>query len=632
MEALKKLFRERYLNIQAKLVFPLALTILLLVMVLSPLTNQIISGRVEEEADRRLSEIADSVGALIENSEALARNNATLLSKQAEVIEMFEDTSSAEALLQIKDELGLQELSLYSANFASGDQAYFYGGPNVARRLQVSEDALRIREELITQAIAEGEAVSNVAIAPQGSQVIGAAPVYEPTSQRLLGVVLTAFYMDEAFIQNISQIINTDVAIVKDNAVIISTIDSATGYEALINTGWLNSEGDPALNVTYSNNIQYRMLGHPLVISGIEQGSVIVAQPIEQLFSLNRSIQTILLTVTGVFGLTALWFWIAAFVTLTRPLVQLTEATTKISEGNFMQQVPTTFVLFKDEITLLSENFNKMTQRLKESYAQLEDRVKQRTQELAEARDEAIAANKSKTEFVSVVSHELKLPMTSIKGYSDLMLSGATGDLNEHQTNFLTTIRNNVNRMATLVSDLTDISRIESGNIRIEPRSVPVWDVIDEVINLTRAQIEQKRQTISLEIPEGLPKAFCDRNRLSQILTNLISNANKYTPERGNIHVEAWQANSMIHIKVQDDGLGMAPEDQEKLFSKFFRSADEKVRESPGTGLGLSITKNLIELQGGSIWFESEFRKGTTFYFTIPIAQNTAPLSRQVRV
>ncbi|HRJ76313.1 MAG TPA: ATP-binding protein, partial [Anaerolineales bacterium] len=93
------------------------------------------------------------------------------------------------------------------------------------------------------------------------------------------------------------------------------------------------------------------------------------------------------------------------------------------------------------------------------------------------------------------------------------------------------------------------------------------------------------------------------------------------------IQVEAMQANSMIQIKVQDNGLGMTPEDQEKLFSKFFRSADEKIREAPGTGLGLSITKNLIELQGGKIWFESEFRKGTTFYFTLPIAQNTAPLS-----
>ncbi|HCR70248.1 MAG TPA: histidine kinase, partial [Anaerolineae bacterium] len=137
---------------------------------------------------------------------------------------------------------------------------------------------------------------------------------------------------------------------------------------------------------------------------------------------------------------------------------------------------------------------------------------------------------------------------------------------------------------------------------------MPVWDVADEVVNLTRTQIEQKKQKVILDMPAGLPKALCDRNRLSQILTNLISNANKYTPEGGVIQVEAMQANSMIQIKVQDNGLGMTPEDQEKLFSKFFRSADEKIREAPGTGLGLSITKNLIELQGGKIWFESEFR------------------------
>jgi signal transduction histidine kinase len=285
-------------------------------------------------------------------------------------------------------------------------------------------------------------------------------------------------------------------------------------------------------------------------------------------------------------------------------------------------------VLFKDEITLLSENFNKMTEQLDESYSQLEDRVEQRTQELAEARDEAVEANKSKSEFVSVVSHELKLPMTSIKGYSDLMLSGATGELNENQKNFLTTIRNNVNRMATLVSDLADISRIESGNIRIEPRAVPVWDVVDEVVNLTRNQMEQKKQIVSITIPENLPKALCDRNRFVQILTNLISNANKYTAEGGAVQVQAMYIDGMIEMKVTDNGFGMTTEDQEKLFSKFFRSADEQIREAPGTGLGLSITKNLIELQGGKIWFESEYRKGTTFYFTVPIfrGDNTIPL------
>ena len=113
-----------------------------------------------------------------------------------------------------------------------------------------------------------------------------------------------------------------------------------------------------------------------------------------------------------------------------------------------------------------------------------------------------------------------------------------------------------------------------------------------------------------------------DPARLTQILTNLISNANKYTPDGGTILVQAIRRDGMIQIKVQDNGHGMTLDDQKMLFSKFFRSGDEKVRESPGTGLGLSITKNLIELQGGKIWFESEFRKGTSFYFTVPIYQD----------
>ena len=621
MQAIQRLFKEKYLNIQAKLVFPLAATILLLVVVLSPLTNRIINGRIEQEADRRLAEIADFVGALIANSETLARNNAALLASQPEITGVFQNKTSDNQLLQIKEDLLLQELSLYSENFKSGDQAFFYGGPTVARRLQVSEDALRIREGLILSALADEKAVSGIAIFPQGSQIIGAAPVYDPQTGKLVGVVLTAFYMDQPYIENISSIINTDIAIVKDNAVIVSTIDEATDYEKLINEGWLNSAELPALNVKYSDGKEYRMLGHPLNISGKQQGSVLVTQPVDQLFSLNQSIQVILFTVTGVFALTALWFWIAAFLTFTRPLVQLTEATSSISQGDFNQRVNISYLLFKDEITVLSENFNTMTTELDELYTSLEQRVEQRTQELAEARDDAVSANKSKSEFVSVVSHELKLPMTSIKGYSDLMLAGATGQLNENQVNFLTTIRNNVNRMATLVSDLADISRIESGNLRLEPRAVPVWDVIDEVVTLTKTQIEQKKQTISVDIPDELPKSWCDRSRLAQILTNLMSNANKYTPEGGTIVTQAIRLDNMIQIKVQDNGLGMTPEDQASLFSKFFRSADDKVREAPGTGLGLSITKNLIELQGGKIWFESKYREGTTFFFTVPIYQ-----------
>jgi signal transduction histidine kinase len=622
MNAFQKLIKEKYLNIQAKLVFPLAATILVLVLLLSPLSNLIINSRIEQEADRRLGQIADSVGALIENSEVLARNNAALLAKQPEVENVFLNNSVGDSLEQTREDLGLQELSLYTKNFTRGDQPIYYGGPAVTRRLQVSEDALRIREDLIIAALENESPQSNVAISSQSSQIMGAAPVYNPQTNQITGVVLTAFYMDQAYIENISQTIDTDIAIVKDNLTVVSTIDTASGYERLINDGWLNSADIPAENVNYSDGTQYRLLSDPLMIMGTQQGSVLVAQPIDDLFSLSKSIQLVLFTVTGVFAITALWFWIAAFLTFTRPLVQLTDATSKISHGDFNPKVNTSYLLFKDEITLLSENFNTMSNHLNELYTSLEEKVEQRTFELAEARDEAVRANKSKSEFVSVVSHELKLPMTSIKGYSDLMLSGATGQLNENQVNFLTTVRNNVNRMATLVSDLADISRIESGNLRLEPRSVPVWDVIDEVVTLTKTQVEQKQQQLLVDVSNELPKAWCDRNRLSQILINLISNANKYTPANGKVEVRAQHVDDMIQITVKDDGLGMNEEDQQKLFSNFFRSTDEKVREAPGTGLGLSITKNLIELQGGRIWFESEFRKGTAFHFTLPVTRS----------
>lgn len=627
-EAMRKLIQERYLSIQAKLVFPLVLTIVLLVVVLSPLTNLLIENRIQQDVDRRLGDIADSVGALIADSEQLARNHAALLANQPEVQGAFSDLeASIPVLANDKETLGLQELSLYSANFKPGDQPYHYGGPTIVRRLQVNGAAHQIRETLILQALNEKKAVSNVAIAPQNSQIIGAAPVYSQGNGEMIGIVLTAFYMDETYIQNISQIIKTDVAIVKDNAVIVSTIDPGAKYETLINQGWLKSAETPSANAQYSSGEMYRLLGHPLEIMGAQQGHVIVGQPVESLFGVSRDIQIVIVTVTSIFAFTALWFWIGAFLAFTRPLAQLTEATTKLSQGDLRQQVYAGYFLFKDEITVLSENFNTMANSLSSLYSNLEEKVKQRTHELAEARDEAVAANKSKTEFVSLVSHELKLPMTSIKGYSDLMLSGAAGPLTENQTGFLSTIRNNVNRMATLVSDLADISRIESGHLRLEPREVMVEDVVEEILTLTQTQVTQKKQTVQVQIAQDLPKAWCDRNRLAQVLTNLISNANKYTEPEGQIEVEVALAAGepgMIQVKVRDNGLGMTPEDQAKLFSKFFRSSDNKVREAPGTGLGLSITKNLVEMQGGKIWFESEFRKGTAFYFTIPSVEKQA--------
>ena len=248
----------------------------------------------------------------------------------------------------------------------------------------------------------------------------------------------------------------------------------------------------------------------------------------------------------------------------------------------------------------------------------------------AQLYEEVQQANEAKSEFVSFVAHELKNPMTSIKGYTELLSAGAVGTINEMQTNFLNTIHTNVERMATLVSDLNDNSKIEAGRLRLEYKAVDLHEVVEEVIRSARRQIEDKKQELQLDIPDTLPNVWADRTRVIQVLTNLVSNAHKYTLEGGKIIVGAevtanrWEPGStvqVVHIWVKDNGIGISSEDQQKMFGKFFRSEDQKAREVPGSGLGLNITKSLVEMQGGKIWFDSEFRKGTTFHFTIPVAE-----------
>jgi len=239
-------------------------------------------------------------------------------------------------------------------------------------------------------------------------------------------------------------------------------------------------------------------------------------------------------------------------------------------------------------------------------------------------------ANEAKSEFVSFVAHELKNPMTSIKGYTELLAGGKVGPINEMQANFLNTIRANVERMSTLVSDLNDNSKIEAGRLRLDFKAVDIAEVIEEVTRSTHRQIEDRKQTLQLQVPETLPKIWADRTRVIQILTNLVSNANKYTPEGGQIIIGAeatpnrWDAagaSKVVHVWVQDNGIGISLEDQKKIFTKFFRSEDESARKAPGTGLGLNITKSLVEMQAGRIWFDSKLREGTTFHFTIPVAE-----------
>jgi signal transduction histidine kinase len=247
----------------------------------------------------------------------------------------------------------------------------------------------------------------------------------------------------------------------------------------------------------------------------------------------------------------------------------------------------------------------------------------------AQLYEEIKEANLAKSRFVSFVAHELKNPMSSIKGYTELVSGGMAGPVNEMQASFLSTVRSSVDRMNTIVSDLNDLTKIQVGNLRLEYRTVKLDEVLEEVVRSMQRQIDEKEQKLTISLPDDLPAVWADPARLNQIMTNVLSNAHKYTHQKGEFSVAAERYNSteeslagveFVHVWVEDSGIGISEEDCKKIFQQYFRTDASKEMAS-GTGLGLAITKSLVEMQGGQIWFESQVDKGSTFHFTVPIAE-----------
>lgn len=227
------------------------------------------------------------------------------------------------------------------------------------------------------------------------------------------------------------------------------------------------------------------------------------------------------------------------------------------------------------------------------------------------------AADRAKSEFVGVVAHDLKSPMTGIKGYADLLLMQE--DLTQTQTSYLKKIRDTVERMEILVSDLADISRIESGHFYMEEMLFAVEDVVQAVKDATLPQIEEREHTLVEDVEPDMPPVKTDYYRLLQVLTNLVSNAYKYTPNRGTITLTAHLQDERVYFSVADTGIGMSKEQLAVLGTKFWRADDDFTRAQPGTGLGFAITKSLVEQMGSAIKVESEVGKGSRFSFSVPI-------------
>ncbi len=242
--------------------------------------------------------------------------------------------------------------------------------------------------------------------------------------------------------------------------------------------------------------------------------------------------------------------------------------------------------------------------------------------EIAAKKVELEAANrklqqldKIKSDFVANVAHEFRTPLTVIKGNIDLVNKGGLGSVAPSQKEMLDGAINIVNRLARLVNDLLDISKIESGKMELKKEPVDINKIIEENLVIFDKIIKDKKQIIQKALAIDLPKISVDKDKATQVFVNLLSNAMKYTPESGTITIKTINLETEIMVEISDTGEGVAHDNLDKIFDKFTRVTAEK---KEGTGLGLPIAKDIVSLHKGRIWVKSELGKGSQFYFTLP--------------
>jgi signal transduction histidine kinase len=305
---------------------------------------------------------------------------------------------------------------------------------------------------------------------------------------------------------------------------------------------------------------------------------------------------------------------------ITAPIIQLSRVAKTIAVGNFSVALPQS--RSNDEIGGLTSALGEMRQKIENKTTELtslNDALFSQKKHLMKLNEELNQKNDYIASLVSTVSHELRTPMASIMGFSELLLNRKFSQ--EKQAKYLETIHLESLRLATILNDFLDIQKLESKDPGLRIEEIRCQELIETVLTRFPSSIYRQHKFAKI-IPRDLPVIKVDHQRLIQVLINLISNAIKYSPQGGTVTVKAEQKEDKVLISVHDEGMGIPEENQEKIFTKFYRVDSSDHREIGGTGLGLSICKEIIELHGGEIWVESQEGEGTRFTFSLPIRKH----------
>lgn len=319
----------------------------------------------------------------------------------------------------------------------------------------------------------------------------------------------------------------------------------------------------------------------------------------------------------AVLSLAAAWFGGRVFIV--RRMRALVEATQRLSAGHLGAR--TGLPHGSGELGQLAEAFDRMAESLQAAAERrvLEEELRRENYELEQQNRSVAEANRLKTEFVAMVSHELRTPLTAIQGYMELLAEGA--DLPEGERHeCLASVKSNAARLLALINDLLDLSRIEAGRVDLRCAPVDLGPLIEGAARSLRPLLDAKRQVITLELGAAPSVVWADADRVTQILTNLVSNASKYTPAGGRITVTVGRVDDDARVEIRDSGVGLSAGQQAQLFTRFFRAQGRGADGEGGTGLGLVITRLLVELHGGRITVSSAPGQGSTFSFSLPLA------------
>ncbi|HUQ83218.1 MAG TPA: ATP-binding protein [Gemmatimonadaceae bacterium] len=281
------------------------------------------------------------------------------------------------------------------------------------------------------------------------------------------------------------------------------------------------------------------------------------------------------------------------------------------------------------EMELAQEQLMEQAEELEtqsEELRALNDELTQRSEELERLRMTADEANRAKSVFLAMMSHELRTPLNAIGGYVQLLEMGIQGPVTEAQTDALSRISRSQRHLLRLINDVLNLARIEAGRVEYNVERVLLSEIAESVLPMVEPQLRSRRLRYEVRVPPAL-SALADREKVQQILLNLLSNASKFTPPDGCVTMEAVvneELGGLVLVRVQDTGIGIAPDRLEHVFEPFVQVDDSHARRSEGTGLGLAISRDLARGMGGDLRAESEERKGSTFTLSLPLAHQPA--------